>query len=72
MGYPPRKDMGPVEVLWDGDGVPRRKDMRPVEVLRDGDGVHSLQVWTDKQTEIITFPHRLDAGGKYLNVLLIW
>ena len=22
MGYP-RKDMGPVEVLWDGDGVPR-------------------------------------------------
>ena len=21
LGYPPRKDMGPVEVLWDGDGV---------------------------------------------------
>ena len=21
-GVPPRKDMGPVEVLWDGDGVP--------------------------------------------------
>ena len=35
--------MGPVEVLWDGDGVPPR-------------------VWTDKQTETITFPHPLDAG----------
>ena len=22
LGYP-RKDMGPVEVLWDGDGVPQ-------------------------------------------------
>ena len=22
MGYPPRKDMGPVEVLWDGDAPP--------------------------------------------------
>ena len=22
MGYLPAKDMGPVEVLWDGDGVP--------------------------------------------------
>ena len=21
-GVPPRKDMGPVEILWDGDGVP--------------------------------------------------
>ena len=21
LGYPPRKDMGPVEVLWDGDRV---------------------------------------------------
>ena len=21
-GVPPRKDMGPVEVLWDGDGIP--------------------------------------------------
>ena len=34
------KDMGPVEVLWDGDMVPPGKDMGPVEVLWDGDGVH--------------------------------
>ena len=34
----PRKDMGPVEVLWDGDGYPPRKDMGPVEVLWDGVG----------------------------------
>ena len=27
--------MGPVEVLWDGDGVPPGKDMGPVEVLWD-------------------------------------
>ena len=25
--------MGPVEVLWDGDGLPLRKDMGPVEVI---------------------------------------
>ena len=37
MGYPPRKGMGPVKVLWDGDGVhPPRKDMGQVEVLGDG------------------------------------
>ena len=37
----PRKDMCPVEVLWDRDGVPTpREDMGPVEVLWDGDGVH--------------------------------
>ena len=35
----PGKDMGPVEVLWNGDGVTLRKDMGPVEVLWDGDGV---------------------------------
>ena len=35
---PPGKDMGPVEVLWDGDEVPPRKAMRPVKVLWDGDG----------------------------------
>ena len=43
-GVPTRKDMGPVEVLWDGDGVPPRKDMGPVEVLCDGDGVPHPQV----------------------------
>ena len=36
---PPRKDIGPVKVLWDGDKLPPRKDMGPVEVLWDGDGV---------------------------------
>ena len=36
-GVSPAKAMGPVEVLWDGDGVPSRKDMGPVEVLWDGD-----------------------------------
>ena len=33
----PRKDTGPVEVLWERDGVPPGKDMRQVEVLWDGD-----------------------------------
>ena len=33
--------MGPVEVLWDGDGVPPGKDTGPVEVLWDGDRVPS-------------------------------
>ena len=37
-GVPPGKDMGPVEILWDGDRVPQ-KDIGPVEVLWDGDGV---------------------------------
>ena len=36
MGYSPRKDMGPVEVLWDGDGVtptplPRLDRQMPVK-----------------------------------------
>ena len=61
-GVLPRKDMGPVEVLWDGDGVPPRKVMGPVEVLWDGDGVPP-RVWTNKQTETITFDHPSDAGG---------
>ena len=39
IGYPPGKDMGPVEVLWDGEGYPPRNDMGPLEVLWDGDGV---------------------------------
>ena len=43
-GAPIGKDMGPEEVLWDGD-----------EILP--------WVWTDKQTEPITFPHPSDAGG---------
>ena len=38
IGVPPRKDMGPVDILWDGDRVFPRKDMGPVEVLWDRDG----------------------------------
>ena len=34
-----RKDMAPVEELWDGDGVPSKKNMGSVEVLWDGDRV---------------------------------
>ena len=51
-GVPPRKGMGPVEVLWDGDGVPTpppRKGMEPEVALWDGDGVTPLPaVWTDR------------------------
>ena len=39
MGYPLGKEMGPVEVLWDGEGLPPpRKEMGPVEVLWGGEG----------------------------------
>ena len=56
-----RKDMGPVEVLWDGDGVPlpSRKNMGPVEVLWDGDGYPPGSKQTDKHY----IPYRSDAGG---------
>ena len=37
--------MGPVEVLWDRDGVPPGKDMGPVEVSWDGDGVPPERTW---------------------------
>ena len=55
--------MGPVEVLWGGYRVPPRKDMGPVEVLWDGNGAPPPSVWTDRETETITFPHPSDAGG---------
>ena len=35
-----------------------------MEALWDGDGVPPTQVWTDTQTENITFSHPWDAGGK--------
>ena len=43
-GVPPpqARDLGPVELLWDGDGVcpsPPKKDRRPAEVFWDGDEV---------------------------------
>ena len=28
IGYPPREDMGPVEVLWDGNWVPPRCELQ--------------------------------------------
>ena len=60
---PPRKDMGPVEVLWDGEGVLLRKDMGPEEVFWDGDRVLSSGV--DWQTNCIYYlPHPWDAAGK--------
>ena len=34
----PKKDMGLVEVLWDGNGALPGNDMGPAEVLLDGDG----------------------------------
>ena len=39
-GKPRGRDLGPVELLWNGDGVVPRKDTEPVdvEVLWDGDG----------------------------------
>ena len=51
----PRKDMGPVEVLWDGDGVsPERTwDQWKYYGMEMG---YPPGVWTDKQTENITFP----------------
>ena len=39
-GMPQEKYMGPVEALWDGDGVLSKKGMGQVEVLCDGDGVN--------------------------------
>ena len=49
LRYPPGKDMGPMEALWDG-GVPPGKDMEPVEVLWDGDGV----IPVNRQTPVKT------------------
>ena len=45
---PPRKDMGPVEVLWDGDIM--------------GWIWGTTCEWTDT-CENITFPHYSDVGG---------
>ena len=62
---PPRKDMGPVEVLWDGYDVPPGKDMGPVEALWDGYGVTPPPPM-DRQTPVKTVPSRRTtyAGGK--------
>ena len=65
-GYPcPEKDLRPEtwKRTWDW-GTPR-KDLEPETRQRTWDcGIP--RVWTDKQTENITFPHLSDAGGKYL------
>ena len=60
---PPRRDLGPVEVLLNGDGVPLGKVMWPAKVLWDGHGV-APWVWTDTQTENTTFPYPPDTDGK--------
>ena len=55
--------MGPVEVLWDGDGVPPRKDMGPVQVLWDGDGVPPPPPgWTNK-LKLLPSLNPSDASG---------
>ena len=54
-GTAPGRDLGSVT------GVPTRKDMGPVKVLWDGDRGIPRQC---EQTENITYPHSLDAGGK--------
>ena len=56
--------MGPVEVLWYGDGVPSsRKDLGPVEVLLDGDGVTPTTPGGG-QSENITSRRTTYSGGK--------
>ena len=63
MGYPlplkKKKDMEPVKLLWDGDGVPplNKKDMEPVKLLWDGDGV-APSLWTDRLMPAKTLPSR--------------
>ena len=74
-GVPPRKDMGPVEVLWNGFGVPPSpKDMGP-EVLWDGDEGPPPPPQGCEQTENITSRLVLrtrsvikcsDRGSKYI------
>ena len=61
--------MGPVEVLWDGDGYPR-KDMGPVEVLWEGDWVPLV----DRQTPVKTVPSSCTTsvgGNNNRQVLLL-
>ena len=59
----PGKDMGPVEVLWDGDGVPPRKDIGSVMGWRRG----PPWVWTDwKDTSYFV------RGGKKLVLSNPW
>ena len=42
----PRRDLGPMEVLWNGDGVPPpQKGHGTSEVLWDGDGVNPPPGW---------------------------
>ena len=63
-GGPPRKDMGPVEVLWNGDGVPPWKGhgtSGSIMGWRWGNPIP--QLWTNKQAETVIFPHPSDAGG---------
>ena len=60
------KDMGPVEVLWDGDGAPCWKwhgTSGSIMGWRWG----TPQVCTNKQTESITFPHPSNASSKMIH-----
>ena len=69
LRYPPERTWDQLKYYEMEMGTPR-KDMGPVEVLWDGEGVLPSPVWTNKQTETITFPHPSEAGGKNRYILL--
>ena len=55
--------MGPVEVLWDGMGYPPPKGHGTSGSIMGWTwGKPPPPLWTDKQTETITFPYLWDAG----------
>ena len=55
MGYP-LEDMEPVEVLWDGDDVPFQRTWNQWKYYGMEMGYPTpAQLWTDKQTENISF-----------------
>ena len=54
LGYPSRKKMGPVEVLWDGDGVPSERTWDQWKYYGVEMGYHPPGV--DRQTPVKTEP----------------
>ena len=60
---PPGRDLEPVKVLWDRDGVPPERTWDQWKYYRDGDGVPPGSGQTDI-CENSNLPHPLDAGGK--------
>ena len=68
-GVPAAKDMGPVEVLWDGDGVPPPKGHGTSASIMGWRWVPP-RVWTNKQTENITSRCISYAGGNNSKTIL--